>query len=560
MSEASARDDEALVSGAEIARLAGVTRAAVSNWRKRYPDFPEPVGGGNRSTLFRLPEVQAWLKRQDKGVEVSAEVRVWQALRSEYGEDMLRGLADLASVLAGRAEPSILADRVDAAVRDLLAERSPADAVEGLVERFASAPARDGADQVTGNRLIKAIGSFARATEAEPATILDPACGIGSLLLSFGRKTRRRLVGQDMNRSAARLAAARAALAAFPDTAIQVGDTLRADRFPGLRADLVVCDPPVNVPAWGREDLLIDPRWEFGTPPRAESELAWLQHCFAHVAPGGRAIVVMPPSVAYRKAGRRIRSEIVRQGVLTDVVALPGGMVATHVQPVHLWLLARPGSGTTPAESVRMVDLTGADPDGPYEPTDRQVARIRLIDLLDDDIDLSPGRHVAASNVDFLADYRELRASVQAHLNRLDRLLPSLAPGPGQLDGAATSVADLAKAGLVDLTEDGAVSASDQLDTDYLRGFLQSAANVRRSTSGSGTFRLDARGSRIPNMDIDEQRRYGETFHALAEFERASGELARLGGRAAELARTGLTSGALRPSSEDTDQDTERRT
>jgi hypothetical protein len=38
-------DDDATVSAADIARLAGVGRAAVSNWRRRYPDFPPPVGG-----------------------------------------------------------------------------------------------------------------------------------------------------------------------------------------------------------------------------------------------------------------------------------------------------------------------------------------------------------------------------------------------------------------------------------------------------------------------------------------------------------------------------------
>ncbi|MDQ0772688.1 putative DNA-binding transcriptional regulator AlpA [Streptomyces aurantiacus] len=53
-----------LVTGSEIARLVGVTRAAVSNWRRRYDDFPTPAGGGVNSPLFDLAEVQAWLGRQ----------------------------------------------------------------------------------------------------------------------------------------------------------------------------------------------------------------------------------------------------------------------------------------------------------------------------------------------------------------------------------------------------------------------------------------------------------------------------------------------------------------
>jgi type I restriction-modification system DNA methylase subunit len=108
------------------------------------------------------------------------------------------------------------------------------------------------------------------------------------------------------------------------------GDSLRDDQWPDLRADLVVCDPPVADSDWGREELLLDSRWEFGTPSRAEGELAWLQHAYAHTAPGGRVLMVMPASVAYRKAGRRIRAELVRRGVLTEVVALPAGSAASH--------------------------------------------------------------------------------------------------------------------------------------------------------------------------------------------------------------------------------------
>ena len=38
-------DDGSLVAPSDIAEMAGVSRAAVSNWRKRNDDFPDPVGG-----------------------------------------------------------------------------------------------------------------------------------------------------------------------------------------------------------------------------------------------------------------------------------------------------------------------------------------------------------------------------------------------------------------------------------------------------------------------------------------------------------------------------------
>jgi hypothetical protein len=51
---------------AAIARLAGVERAAVSNRRRRYPEFPKPVGGSPTSPTFDLAEVEAWLKATRK--------------------------------------------------------------------------------------------------------------------------------------------------------------------------------------------------------------------------------------------------------------------------------------------------------------------------------------------------------------------------------------------------------------------------------------------------------------------------------------------------------------
>lgn len=83
----------------------------------------------------------------------------------------------------------------------------------------------------------------------------------------------------------------------------------------------------------GREHLLLDSRWELGTPSKAEGELAWLQHAYAHTAPGGQVLMVMPASVAYRKAGRRIRSELVRRGIVRQVVALPPGTATSHSCP-----------------------------------------------------------------------------------------------------------------------------------------------------------------------------------------------------------------------------------
>lgn len=451
---------------------------------------------------------------------------------------MISALADVAEMFVGG-----MGGRLDEPTRQLLAgmaaQSSPADVVEALTERLT-----ESAGQATTFRLARAVRQFAGDISG---TVLDPACGIGSLLLAFAARKNIALAGQEIDPSSVRLAQGRVALGNTANKTISVGDSLRADQWPDLRADLVVCDPPVNVADWGREDLLLDARWEFGVATRAESELAWLQHCYAHVVPGGKVVFVMPPSVAYRKAGRRIRAEIVRRGLLTHVVALPPAMMASHTQSVHLWILGRPSESAAPASFVRMIDLTTANPTGPFHPAPDQVVDVPIIDLLDEVVDLTPTFHVAATRTDHVAEYTATRDVLLEQLRVVATLLPSLSPGQGALDGAMMRLADLARAGLVDIADGAVTSISDQLDTDYLRGFMRSGANTARGTSASGTFRADVRGSRVPRMTIDEQRRYAAAFRALDDAETRVQELTRLGREVIASARDGLTSGNLRP-------------
>ncbi len=538
-----------LVTGSEIARLAGVTRAAVSNWRRRYEDFPAPAGGAASGPLYALTEVQAWLDKQRKGQEVSPEVALWQSMRAAYAEEMLTGLADVAGLLAGEDEAGP-PDDVTTRVRELIRTEAAVDVVNGLTERFMDSARRSGSEQVTPQRVVRAMCHFAPELQSG-ATVFDPACGIGVLLLSVAAADGTQCRGQEADADSARFAQLRAELLGRSGVRIVKGDSLRADQWPDLKADLVVCDPPAGVTEWGREELLLDSRWELGTPSKAEGELAWLQHAYTHTAPGGHVLMVMPASVAYRKAGRRIRAELVRRGIVRQVVALPPGTATSHALPVHLWCLRRPvNTGTADTNhTVRMVDLTDNSPEGSLEPRPDQVADVSLIELLDDTVDLTPGSHMRARHRDYPGEYAALREELTEEVRRLAALLPQLAPGggPGSLDGATTSVADLARAGLVAYNGTEPVSASDQLDTDYLQGFLRSSINARRSTSASGTYRLDGKGSRIPRMGIDEQRRYGSAFRALSAFEEGMRRVDELSQQLAEIARDGLATGALAP-------------
>ena len=319
----------ALLSPAEIARMAGVTRAAVSNWRRRYPDFPEPASGTATSPLFGLAEVRRWLDAQGKGQETSKEVRLWQELRTAYGTNMVSALTSVVSCLRGQKtalEPSTVE-----LVRELGAERNPTGLVRDLASRLAVSYGRVGVEFVSTAALTRIVTHLAGQTTG---TVYDPACGIGDLLFSAGGDQVMHRVGQDVDGTLVEFVSERAALEApSGDLHVAEGDSLRTDRFPQLIAELVVCNPPSAQPDWGRDELMLDPRWENGLAPKTESELAWLQHCYFHTSPGGRALIVLPPAVAYRRSGRRIRAELIRKGIIETMVALPAGTVSWHAYP-----------------------------------------------------------------------------------------------------------------------------------------------------------------------------------------------------------------------------------
>ncbi|WP_405135121.1 class I SAM-dependent DNA methyltransferase [Nocardia sp. NBC_01388] len=537
-----------VVTAAQIARLAGVTRAAVANWRRRHDDFPAPVGGTAAGPLFSLSAVETWLAGQLKGRGVSPEVALWQSMRSAHGDDLAAALVRIGSTLSeGEIQSGALPDEMSNIIDRLVSERSAPQLFEDLISRYVASVGRSGAQAVSSPRLIRVFVHFAGLVDG---SVYDPSCGIGSVLLAVQGPRTTLLAGQDINPDQMRLARLRAGFTDGLKTRLETGNSLRNDRLPDLRAQLVVCDPPSGQPDWGREDLLLDPRWELGVPPRAESDLAWLQHCYFHTAPGGRTLIALPPSAAYRRSGRRIRSELVRRGILVSVTALPAGMAASHNLPLLLWELRRPAMPGDEVRSVRMVDLTANDPDGSLDSAPDQSADVPLINLLGEDVDLSPTTYVTAAPPDYPSEYAVLRTALERQLRELAALLPTLPPGPGlgKTDELpVVDVSDLVQAGLVGTEGPEAISTSDQLDTDYLRGFLRSANNTRRTTSSTGTYRADLRGAQLPQMDIEQQRRYGGVFRELGEFERRIQEVAKMSDKAARLAYDGLTNGALAP-------------
>jgi len=562
-------DEDATVSAADIARLAGVGRAAVSNWRRRYLDFPQPVGGTASSPLFALTAVADWFYARGKKFELSAAERAWQRLRA-LGDDLdlpaRVGRAGLFFAFQAGVFDTFDAESEDPELLNLLGELTveagPVEAFEVICRRYFEAHSRrlSATPEPIAGLMVRLAGPA--------ATILDPACGFGALALASGAKT---VLAQDSDPMTASIAALRLALRGI-DAEVYAVDALREDGFTGQLAEAVLCDPPFNERAWGHDELVGDERWEYGLPPRGEPELAWVQHCLAHVVPGGAVVILMPGAAAGRRSGKRIRGNLLRAGAVRAVLTLAAA-------GPDLWLLRRPVPGERPPSTVLLAEA--GDDLSTVDALWREFAAapetgVRIIDLLDDDVDLTPAHRRTRDE--------DLGRAFVAAQGRFANLSPRLPPLDASADEPVlTTLGELVKAGILDvrhaparvdgehpLAREGDVVASvtgvakvhsgppervghglsvyrvdpARLDPDFLAGCLR-AADLPAATSST---RIDVRRVRIPRYPLEVQREYGRAFRALAEFD----DLVREAGRtAAELVRlgfAGLVEGRLRPS------------
>src|SRR5690606_12568842 len=88
--------EDATVTSTDLARLAGVGRNAVSNWRRRERDFPAPVEEGTRRPRFALPDIERWAAEHGRRLRITPADRLWFALRGAHptAEQALQAITD----------------------------------------------------------------------------------------------------------------------------------------------------------------------------------------------------------------------------------------------------------------------------------------------------------------------------------------------------------------------------------------------------------------------------------------------------------------------------------
>lgn len=597
-------DEREEITAAAIARLAGVGRSAVANWRRRYPDFPRPAGGSPTSPTFDRLTVEEWLKNTGKAEQLATRGR------TETGTERIappeRSVSDLrAGELLARVMAALL-PRETASDFSRAGEERPENSAPGT----GRAP----------DSLSEDLWALLDESDFLPV-VADPACGEGNALLAVADRfgDRVRLAGQELDPGLARAALLRlSADVSGTVYEVHVGDSLLDDRLSRYlgRAAAVVCEPPFDSPGWPMSELTDDPRWEFGIPAPRDGELAWVQHAYAHLRPRGVAVVAVSRRTCVAPSGEGIRTALVKAGALRAVIELPAGMITAGGTDVCLWLLRRP-HGVPDTGPVRMIDLSGlGDPadvprefaawqgllgdgdrfaDRPAsrrEPADPTVSRpVPRLDLLGGGVNLLPSRFVRRP-----AEAAASAAELAAVTERLTRLYSRIGAGlPVFTAGHATwpadvSLAELERAGALTVKsrddtprrgdvllrtlgrppvvatgtpadENGVAQVVEidgtRLDPHFVAMFLRAGAAALPVANTLGAVnREDLRRCRLPRVPLPEQRRYGAEFRRLVELEDALRSLADLSGKVIEQAIYGLTSGALAPERTMTDRTT----
>ncbi len=263
---------------------------------------------------------------------------------------------------------------------------------EYFLSQFANAEGKKGGEFYTPRCVVKLLMEI---LEPYGGRIYDPCCGSSGMFVQSiefaaahaGGNVRGRsklpkgirpnisIYGQESNYTTWRLAKMNLAIRGI-EGQIAHGDTFHDDRFPDLKADFILANPPFNVSDWGGERLREDRRWKYGIPPEGNANFAWVQHMVHHLAPGGEAgFVLANGSMSASTDGQdEIRKNLVEAGIVDCIIALPGQLFYSTPIPACLWFLSRRKRGKilfVDARTLgRMVDRTHK------ELTDEEICRI----------------------------------------------------------------------------------------------------------------------------------------------------------------------------------------
>ncbi|MCR9423193.1 type I restriction-modification system subunit M [Vibrio sp. RM-69-4] len=245
------------------------------------------------------------------------------------GKEMVDRLGKLVGIFEGL---NLADNRADG--DDLLG-----DAYEYLMRHFATESGKSKGQFYTPSEvsriLSKVIGIDSNTSQ--DATVYDPTCGSGSLLLKASDEAPRGLsiFGQEMDNATSALARMNMILHNNATAKIWKGNTIADPQWKEangqLKAfDFAVANPPFSNKNWTsginpKEDEF--GRFSWGIPPEKNGDYTFLLHIIKSLKSTGKGAVILPHGVLFRgNAEARIRENLIKQGYIKGIIGLPANL------------------------------------------------------------------------------------------------------------------------------------------------------------------------------------------------------------------------------------------
>ena len=202
------------------------------------------------------------------------------------------------------------------------------DAYEYLIGEFAAGAGKKGGEFYTPSQVSKILAQIVTLKKKEIKSIYDPTCGSGSLLIRARNYAKiGHFYGQELNRTTYNLARMNMLLHGihYKNFTIRQGDTLTDDKFPELKAEAIVANPPFSAKWKGKDDptLANDERFApySALAPKSSADYAFVTHMLYHLADDGTMAVILPHGVLFRGgAEEKIRRAIIEKFNYLDAV------------------------------------------------------------------------------------------------------------------------------------------------------------------------------------------------------------------------------------------------
>ena len=249
------------------------------------------------------------------------------------GKEMVDKLTDLISIFQ---RPELDFSRNKAEGDDIIG-----DAYEYLMRKFATESGKSKGQFYTPaevSRILANVVGISRCTDTS-ATVCDPACGSGSLLIRAIDAAPIPIMGygQEKESTTAGLAKMNAVLHRKAEITIKSGNTFsnpqyldRSDNSVLERFDYIVANPPFSMKNW-RDGIAGKEYGRFegygDTPPEKNGDYAWLMHILKALKSNGKAAVILPHGVLFRgNAEATIREAIIKKHWIKGIISLPANL------------------------------------------------------------------------------------------------------------------------------------------------------------------------------------------------------------------------------------------